>query len=76
MNALLEHTPVMAMQPVPTMMDPSPVSATGDTLGMDLNVQVRNVVFTGVLHRTKLVICNQVSPPAGSIAIVYIHVGR
>ena len=53
MNALLEHTPVMAMLPVPTMTDPSPASATGDILGMDLNVQVRNLVFTGVLHSTK-----------------------
>ena len=53
MNALLEHTPVMAMLSVPTMTDPSPVSATGDILGMDLNVQVRNLVFTAVLHNTK-----------------------
>ena len=53
MNALLEHTPVMAMLPVPTMMDPSPAGATGDILGMDLNVQVRNSVFTAVLHNTK-----------------------
>ena len=53
MNALLEHTPVMAMLPVPIMMDPSPASATGDTLGMDLNVQVRNLVFTVVLYNTK-----------------------
>ena len=44
MNAVLEHTHVMAMPPVPTMMDPSLVSATGDTLGMDLIVLVRNSV--------------------------------
>ena len=53
MNALLEHTPVMAMLPVPTMTDPSRVSATADILGMDLNVQVRNLALTSVLHNTK-----------------------
>ena len=53
MNALLEHTPVMAILSVPTMMDPSPVSATWDILGMDLNVQVRNLMLTGVLHKMK-----------------------
>ena len=34
----------MPILPVPTLTDPSLVSATGDTLGMDLIVLVRNSV--------------------------------
>ena len=45
MNALLKHTPVMPILPVPTLTDPSFVSATGGTLGMDLIVLVRNSVY-------------------------------
>ena len=53
MNALLKHTPVMPILPVPTLTDPSLVSATQDTLVMDLIVLVRNAVTQDKLQHIK-----------------------